>query len=54
MKITIVQKDKDYNEVVFSRTFERDTEKEILDIIKEFNNAGKECKATYLTYDIED
>lgn len=54
MKITITQKGRNDHEVVFSQTFERDTEKEILDIIKQFSDLARDYEATYLTYEIED
>lgn len=54
MKITITQRTKDDNELVYSQTFERESEKEILNIIKEFSDLARGYEATYLNYEIED
>ena len=54
MKITIIQKGMYLKDIVFTCTFERETEREILDIIKEFSENAKTYDSTYLTYEIED
>lgn len=54
MKITIIQKSKYDNEVLLSNTYERDSEKEILDLIKTFSDDARDYEATYLDYKIED
>ena len=54
IKLTITQKTKDENELVlFSQSYERESEKEILDIIKTFSDLSRNYSATYLNYKIE-
>lgn len=54
IKLTITQKTKDEDELVFSQSYERESEKEILDIIKTFSDLSRDYSATYLNYKIED
>lgn len=49
-----MQKTKDADELVFSQSYERESEKEILDIIKAFSDFSRDYTATYLNYKIEE
>lgn len=54
IKLTIIQKTKAEDELVFRQSYKRESEKEILDIIKAFSDISRDYSATYLNYKIED
>lgn len=54
MKISVIQKSKTSNEVLYKQTFTRDTAEEIIGIIKYFCAISKDYDSSYLTYEIEE